>query len=581
MATTIRDLLVKLGVDSDDATEGLDQLESSLGNLLDVMVGVVAGAAAVTAAIAAVAVSAASAGDAIDKGATAAATTTTAYQELDFIAGQMGTTIEIVTKAMSKQTAALFQLAEGAGPAGEALEDLGLTYEQLNALSPEEQFLLTADALSKVEDDQERLRLATKLYGDEMAQKLMPLLSAGGDNLEELARQAHELGLIMSEEDVAASVAFTDALDELWSVLGAIKNAIGLALIPTLNSMMGKLKDWWLANQALINQGLDVWLDVLVSGLESLERIFLAVDATVQRVLGGWMPIIVAIAAGVALVTAAFVAFAALSIWPVLVAISTAGAPVIGALAAMAAALVAVGAAAAGLFVIFDDLLVFFQGGDSALGEFLDTFREADGPLGELARNIEKFIELGHALVDVLKVVGGIFVEVFSRVALPQIKILAAALLFLAEGALGVLAWMSANIVRPAIDLMLAGLENLLSFLDSLGPALDEMFATMDAGLELIGGVLGIDLAPGGGAGEAAAGGAGGIIGGSELFAPSAGEASAGAGGTSSQSNTTVQGNTNTIHGVGLSKEEAQAFFRESEEERARSTSAALEGAEV
>src|SRR3972149_645289 len=69
---------------------------------------------------------------------------------LEFAADQSGTSLEAVEKASRGMARNLLAASNGSEAANQALSALGLTLEQLRALSPSEQFLLISDRLSKI-----------------------------------------------------------------------------------------------------------------------------------------------------------------------------------------------------------------------------------------------------------------------------------------------------------------------------------------------------------------------------------------------------------------------------------------------
>lgn len=558
MSTTIRELLVRLGVDDGDSAAVVSTLDNALEDLIDVGTKAVAVATAVTVAFGGIVASAAGAADAVDKGSTAAAISTDAYQELNFIAGQMGTNIETVTKALGKQTTALGQLQDGAGPAGEALGELGLTYEYLAGLSADEQLLATANALSQVTNEQERLQLATAIYGEDMAQQLMPLLSASGSELEAMAQQAHDLGLVLSEDSVAAGVLFTDTLDQVLGVAKGLKNLIGLSLLPALTDLLTRLRDWYSANSQLIAQRLASWVEVIAAGIERLVSWVGLADEAVQRVFGGWEPILIAAAGLVATVGAAIAALAGLKAWfaieAAIAAIGTIGAATFG---WIVAAIVGATAAVVGLGLVIDDLVTYFQGGQSAIGDFIERFREADGYLGAAARTLELLLGIGARVVDIVMKLGEVWWTVFSATTLPVLEALLGALIAVAEVGLGGIAWWADNVVIPALQMVLQVLDGI------------------SAGIGAAAGFLGIDV---GGAAGADAGAAAASID-TSAFAPTTTTSTT----TTTQADTTVtvQGSSLSVTGVGLSAEDVTALFQQLMDEQARSTAAALAGAEV
>lgn len=603
MATTIRDLLVKLGVDAGDADQQVEKLDKALGDLKTVMLGVVAAGAAVTGAIAALATSAASAGDEVAKGAARTGIAVESYQELAHAFEQSGLESQQLEQALVKQTEALAAVEDGSGSAAEAYAELGLQQEDLAGLGTDEALAATAEALAGVTDEQERLQLATQIYGAELASQLMPVLAGGADGLEAMAEQAHELGKVMSDEDVEAATLFGDTLAQVWDIIEGIKNTIGLALLPTLTDWLARIRDWTIANRELIDTRLEQWLGVIVAGLEALERAAMTVNDIVISVFGGWEPILAAVAAAVAAVGAVITGLAALKAWgaitTILGVISTVGVAVF---AKIVVAIVAVTAAVVGLFLVIDDLIVFFQGGDSALGRFLDRFREADGVLGAAARMIETVIAMLGTLWQVVQELGAIWWAVFSRTTLPALQLLGAALMWVAEQGLGLLGWYWDNVVGPMFEAFGAALDWVLGKLQALQPALEVLLGGLDSVLGAVSELTGVDVTVGGdvtsdtlGAalgGDTATSGLFGADAGtaaadtSALFAPTTTEAAgaaglAGAATTTQTTEVAVAGNTYTITGTGWTEDQILELIARAEDERARATAAALEGGEV
>lgn len=558
-ATTIRELLVRIGVSEGDSTKAVSGLDDAMTGLVDVATKVVAVVTAASAAIAALAVSAAGAADGVDKGAQGAAVSTDAYQELAFAAGQAGTDIDTVSKALGKQTAALSQMEEGTGAAYDALTALGVTYADLAGLSVDEQFSVTATAIAGLADEQDRLDAATAIYGEDMAQKLLPLLGMGADGIGALRDQAHDLGLVMSEDAIASGVLFTDTLDTVTSTVSALKNMIGLALLPTLTDLLTRLRDWYQANAQVITSRLTEWAETLADGIERLAGYVEAADDVVQRVFGGWEPILAAAGAAVAALGTALAVLAGAKVWlaieAAVAALGTITAATVGEIVAGVLAVVAV---IAGLVLVVDDLITYFEGGDSALGRFLDTFGQSEGILGSVARLL---VGLGTAAQSVWTILGQLFDiwwAVFSVTSLPVLEAVGNALIWIAEVALAGVGLYLENVVLPLLNMWLWIFEQITAGLGAVTSALGIEAAAPETGATSAGTVS-----------TAAA---------SAAFAPT----SQGTAGTASQSTSVqVQGSSLTVSGVGLSAEEVSALFEEMQATQARQTAAALDGGEV
>ncbi len=654
MATTIRDLLVVLGVDSkgaEEAVERLDkalesvtaemgdtvaaaddvddamggmadgtdkaadaaddlkapvgELKGALGELTAVALGFVAAGVLLAGVLLGVAVMAADAADAIGKGATRTALSVEAYQELKFAFEQAGLTATELEQAMAKQSEAMAQLAANAGPAADGYKALGLEAADFAGLNAEEKLRLTAEALAGVTDEQERLRIAQQIYGAELGGKLLPVLEGGAENLDEMAKVARDLGIVMSGEQVEAAELFNDTLAQMFELLAGIRNQIGLALLPTLTDWLAGMRDWFIANRDIINSRLDQFIEFLVFGLESLAKAVEFVNEVVAAVFGGWGPILVGVALAIGAVVAAVVAFATLQAWIALSAAITAlGAIGLATFGQIAAAIGLVVAAVVVLFLLFEDFFRFMQGTDSALGRFIEQFREADGVIGAVARIIEQGLMNLQAFIGVVQQVGAVFLDIFARTVLPLLELVATVNLRVLIGLLQVLGAVAGFMLDTFVLPMFRAFGSLIDFiaagLMSLQPAIDFLLAGLDAILAAVSAITGIDITVGNVAsGGRPSAGPGFGFGGGDPFGPSTGQLETGgalfaptpmesvpasaftmpaqAGGPT----TTIEGSTWNISGLGLSREEVLEVIAEIEARQNRNVAAAHQGQEV
>lgn len=184
------------------------------------------------------------AGDRIDKQSQAIGMSRKAFQEWDYILSQSGASIDNLGLSMKTMGAAI---DENSAETAAGLSRLGLSAAHLQSLEPEKQFEALVRAFQKMPAGSQKSALALQLFGRN-AQSLMPLLNSSSDSIDELREQAEKLGLIMSDEDVNASVAFGDALDDLTRTWQSFKMKIGAQFLPgftsglkTSASMLGEL----------------------------------------------------------------------------------------------------------------------------------------------------------------------------------------------------------------------------------------------------------------------------------------------------------------------------------------------------
>lgn len=214
----------------DKFSKDLDQNSKSLGSkIASNLAGAfktlaVAISGATTGAIAWIS-AASRAGDRVDKLSQKMNLSRKEFQEWDYITKQSGTSMEALSMGMKT-------LAVQAEADGKAFEKLGISVRDANGNIKDQGTLFnqTLAALFKYENETERLAVASKLFG-RGAQELAPILNSGAKNIEELRKRAHELGLVMSDEAVNASVEFGDTLNDLISSMrtaffGAIQRVL-------------------------------------------------------------------------------------------------------------------------------------------------------------------------------------------------------------------------------------------------------------------------------------------------------------------------------------------------------------------
>lgn len=176
---------------------------------------IVAGATTAVAGLAKLATSSASTADNIDKMSQKIGISREAYQELDFIFSQSGTSVDNLQMGMKSLIAAMDGAASGTESNIEQFEKLGISVTDANGdlRDGEEVMFETLAALQAMENQTEKARLASELFG-RSGTELMPLLNSEAGSIEAMKEQAHELGLVLGDELIDDGVELTDTLDQ-------------------------------------------------------------------------------------------------------------------------------------------------------------------------------------------------------------------------------------------------------------------------------------------------------------------------------------------------------------------------------
>ena len=178
----------------------------------------------------------ASVGDEVAKMAKRTGMSVEALSELRFVASQTGTEFGTLENAVRKMQRSIYDAGRGLSTQVDALADLGLEFKDLDGLSPEKQFKLMAEAISRIEDPTKKAAIAMSLFG-RTGTNLLPMFALGAKGIEELQAEARRLGLTISGQDAKSAEDLTDAFDKLWKVLKMVVFQVGAALAPALTDL--------------------------------------------------------------------------------------------------------------------------------------------------------------------------------------------------------------------------------------------------------------------------------------------------------------------------------------------------------
>ena len=168
---------------------------------------------------------------------------------LQFAAEQSGVSVETLNMAMQRQTRRVAEAAQGTGEAVKALEELGLSAEHLNTLSPDEQMNEIADAMENVTNQSDRVRLSMKLFDSEGV-ALINMLEGGSAALKKYHQDAVSLGIAMDSSMIRKIEAADDAnhrLSKSFSVVGKVLNVqLAPYIIFAANAIVELIKEFQL-----------------------------------------------------------------------------------------------------------------------------------------------------------------------------------------------------------------------------------------------------------------------------------------------------------------------------------------------
>lgn len=150
------------------------------------------------------------------------------FQEMDFICSQSGMSVESLQGGIKTLTTQI-----DAGSASFDKLGVSITNADGSLRSQEEVMFDTLNALQGVENQTEKARIASELFG-KAGTELMPMLNGATGSIDAMRQQAHELGLVLDDDAINSGVAFTDMVDQLKRSFGAVTTQIGTEVMPIL-----------------------------------------------------------------------------------------------------------------------------------------------------------------------------------------------------------------------------------------------------------------------------------------------------------------------------------------------------------
>ncbi|MCP5385944.1 MAG: phage tail tape measure protein [Novosphingobium sp.] len=358
--------------------------------------------------------------------------TTDELQEFRYAASQAGIEQEQMDQALAKLTQNLGKAAAGSGPAAKAFEQLGISILDANgkvkstgSIMPE-----IADALAKISDPARRAALEIAIFG-KAGQKLDTLLAGGAGQMNALRDAAHELGIVLSSDDIAKA---DDAADKL----AAIKQVLSAQIAGVVAQNSGAI----VAAATALSEAVSSIIGAFAELSPGVQKF--ALGFAVAAAAAG--PVLMVIGSLTSAIGGMIPVFA-----PVVALIGSAGLG--GALAAAATAaapFVAAGAAAYAIWAMFGDKL------GPVLSELGGKFQEVLGPkLASLLNTVKSSLTelwngpFGEAIRTVIDVMGKFQAAYLSALGDGLIRILSAAVTIV-EGAFTAIG----NVIRVVARLL-------------------------------------------------------------------------------------------------------------------------------
>ncbi|WP_105215692.1 hypothetical protein [Pseudoalteromonas sp. T1lg22] len=163
--------------------------------------------------------------------------TTQALTGLQHAAEQTGASTEVLNMGLQRMTR---RLGEQSAEAKKGLDMLGLTFDELEGKSPEQQFALIADKMKDVEDQGKKVAATQKLFDSEGV-KLLNTLELGADGITAMMEEADALGMTFDRIDAAKVEMANDAFDKAQKTTHSFGQTLAIETAP----IIGAIADMW------------------------------------------------------------------------------------------------------------------------------------------------------------------------------------------------------------------------------------------------------------------------------------------------------------------------------------------------
>lgn len=306
--------------------------------------------------------------DEIGKTAKQIGISTDALQELRFAADLSGVANEQFSLGLQNLQKQVFNASKGSKEATEIFDRLGVSFTDSdgNLKSAEDTFMDVVAGMQSISSETEKSALAQTLFG-RAGKKIGPLLQEGTAGIEAMRKQAQELGGVLGADLIKDSEAFKDQQTRLNFAFQGLKIKIAQVVLPVMEKLVTAFLD----------------LTKLMTGNSKTARLlrasFLALGVLISAALLGKLALAAAgfftmMKAGILAGKGIFLAgVKAILPWLPLIII-------FGLLA-----------------LVIDDLITYFQGGESIIGDFAEAFSdwlmESDSLLAKFLRLVVGFFQ--------------------------------------------------------------------------------------------------------------------------------------------------------------------------------------------
>jgi len=210
---------------------------------------------------------------------------TQTLQGYGLAASQSGVSTELMGKSLQKLTVIQGKAQNGNKAAKDAFSAIGLSMQDLAGLSPEKTFEAVADAISQLPTVAQQSAAAVALFGKSGAE-LVPIFQEGTGYLAKMRREAEELGIVLSKEQMSGLAGLDDMIAKVTMAFGGLAQRIVAELVPQLltagDQMLTFVKT---LDITAVTAALAAAIDIAVASFEIFTGLVLPLATTILQPL--------------------------------------------------------------------------------------------------------------------------------------------------------------------------------------------------------------------------------------------------------------------------------------------------------
>lgn len=234
----VNNKLEESGETSNSSSQSIGNLATSITTTTAVIASMISAVQQVVQAIGEVATRSTEWADDLETLSSQIGVSTTTLQEWAYASDFVDVSVETLQGSMTKLVRSMSEAQNGSTSAQAAFDSLGVSYQNIDGSlkSTEQVFYEVIDALGGIENVAERDAMSMAIFG-RSAQDLNTLIEAGSGSLQAYGREAQQLGIIMSQDQIQALSSMQNSFDKLNNVMNASKNLLSASVAPLFASI--------------------------------------------------------------------------------------------------------------------------------------------------------------------------------------------------------------------------------------------------------------------------------------------------------------------------------------------------------